>query len=321
MIYRRFLDVKYIIYIVIIYIINNKKEVAILEIRQLHYFLTVAEEMNFSRAAKRLHITQPPLSLQIQRLENELGVLLFRRTNRHVEITEAGREFMEDVQKIFEQLDRAVENAQRTHQGLRGKIRVGFVGSATYDVLPLVLREFRQKFPNVEVTLLELSTPRQLEALIEGQIDIGFLRPPIYNNEIAMMEVSKMPCVLAVPKNHPLLENPSLTLQELKPFPFVMLSPKTWEGLYNEIKYLCEPIIQQEALEFQTVIGLVAAGLGIAVVPQSAMNLHPQDVAFLDLNGQLPVVSMGISWRYHNTSPLVRSFIEVIKGNRQRLDP
>lgn len=285
-----------------------------MEIRQLHYFLTVAEELNFSRAAERLHITQPPLSLQIQKLENELGVLLFRRTNRYVEITEAGEVFKEDVIKLLEQLDRAVEKVKRTHSGEVGKIRVGFVGSATYDILPLVLRDFRREYPDIEVTLIEMSTPRQQEGLIDGEIDIGFLRPPINREELFMMEVSKMPCVLAVPKSHPLLEKKDLVLSDLKPFPFVMLSPKTWEGLYKEVQRSCEPIIQQEALEFQTVIGLVAAGLGIAVVPQSAANLHPQDVVFLDLDGQLPVVSMGIAWRKDDSSPIINSFIEVIKN-------
>ncbi|RBW69583.1 LysR family transcriptional regulator [Bacillus taeanensis] len=284
-----------------------------MELRQLQYFITVAEELNFSRAAERLRITQPPLSLQIQNLEKELGIVLFYRNNRHVELTDAGKLFFDDVRKMFDHLDRAVENAQRTHHGEIGKLTVGFVGSATYDILPSVLREFRSLYPDVQVHLLELSTPMQIETLLEEEIDVGVLRPPVHYEALRTEIVSIAPCVLAVPKQHPLLEKENLSLLDLTPYPFVMLSRKTWAGLYDEILGLCNPIIQQEALEFQTVIGLVAAGMGIAVVPQSAMNLHTQEVVYLDFNNQLPAASMGISWRRTDQSPLVKTFIEIAK--------
>jgi DNA-binding transcriptional LysR family regulator len=284
-----------------------------MELRQLQYFLTVAEELNFSRAAEKLMITQPPLSLQIQNLEKELGIVLFYRNNRHVELTDAGKVFFEETRKMFDHLQRAVENAQRTHRGEIGKLTVGFVGSATYDILPAVLREFRSLYPDVQVQLLELSTPMQIEAMLQEEIDIGVLRPPVHYEAICTEIVSIAPCVLAVPKQHPLLKKKKLSLSDLTPYPFVMLSRKTWAGLYDEILGLCNPIIQQEALEFQTVIGLVAAGMGIAVVPQSAMNLHTQDVIYLNLNNQLPDASMGISWRRNNQSPLVKAFIEIAK--------
>lgn len=284
-----------------------------MELRQLHYFLTVAEELNFSRAAERLRITQPPLSLQIQNLEKELGVLLFYRNNRHVELTDAGKVFLDEVRKILDQLDRAVENTKRTHHGEIGVLRVGFVGSATYDILPAVLREFRRSYPDVQVHLHEMSTPAQIEALRQEEIDVGVLRPPVEDEILCTEIVSISPCVLAVPKHHPLLERKNVSLADLRPYPFVMLSPKTWAGLYHEIMELCNPIIQQEALEFQTVIGLVAAGLGIAVVPQSAMNLHTQEVVYLDLNDQLPAASMGVSWRRNHPSPLVKMFIKMIE--------
>ncbi|MED1470389.1 LysR family transcriptional regulator [Bacillus salipaludis] len=287
-----------------------------MELRQLQYFLAVAEELNFSRAAERLRITQPPLSLQIQNLEKELGIPLFYRNNRKVELTDAGKLFLDEVRKIFDHLYRAIENAQRIHHGELGTLNVGFVGSATYDILPTVIREFRSLYPDVQVHLFEMSTPTQIQALREEEIDIGVLRPPVHSDSLCTEIMSTTPCVLAVPKQHPLLEKKNLSLSDLSPYPFVMLSRKTWSGLYNEILALCNPIIQQKALEFQTVIGLVAAGLGIAVVPQSAMNLHTQDVVYLDLDNQLPAVSMGISWRKNNQSPLVKAFIEIAKEVR-----
>ncbi|CAK8584096.1 HTH-type transcriptional regulator BenM [Priestia megaterium] len=284
-----------------------------MELRQLQYFIAVAEELNFSRAAERVKITQPPLSLQIQNLEKELDIVLFYRNKRQVKLTDAGKLFYTEVCKIFNHLERAVEDAKRTQHGEIGTIRVGFVGSATYDILPSILREFRNLYSEVEVHLFEMSTPMQLEALHEGEIDIGVLRPPV-NDEIIHTEiVSTVPCVLAVPKQHPLLKIKNVSLSDLKTYPFVMLSRKTWSNLYDEILGLCNPIIQQEALEFQTVIGLVAAKLGIAVVPQSAVNLHTQDVVYLDLDDQLPVASMGIAWRQKDQSPLVQSFIQLAR--------
>lgn len=293
---------------------NNRKAVdRKMEMRQLHYFIAVAEELNFSRAAERLHITQPPLSIQIQNLEKELDLKLFNRNNRRVELTEAGKIFYEDVVKLIAGLESSVQNAKRVHEGKLGHLRVGFVGSATYDVLPDVLREFRELYPEVQVHLLELSTPAQLEALRQNVIDVGVLRPPVLDDSLCTEIVSVAPCMLAVPKQHPLLKLENITLEDLKPHPFVLLSPKTWPGLYHEILGLCNPIIQQEALEFQTVIGLVAAGMGIAIVPRSAMNLHTQEVIYIDVEQQLPVASMGIAYRCSDQSPLVKIFCNIAR--------
>ncbi len=284
-----------------------------MELRQLQYFLVLSEELHFSRAAERLQITQPPLSLQIQNLEKELGIPLFYRNNRQVEITEAGKLLADEVRKILDELNRAVENAQRTHRGEVGSLTVGFVGSATYDVLPSILRKFNSLYPDVKVHLLEMPTPAQMEALRTEKIDVGVLRTPITSDILNTEIVSTMPCVLAVPKLHPLAKKKKITLADLTPYPFVMLSRKTWAGLYDEVLGLCHPSIQQEAFEFQTVIGLVAAGMGISVIPHSARNLHTQDVVYLDMKGQLPVANMGVSWRKNDHSPLVRAFCEIAR--------
>ncbi|WP_134701739.1 LysR family transcriptional regulator [Ammoniphilus sp. YIM 78166] len=282
-----------------------------MELRQLEYFLAVADELNFSRAAEKLRITQPPLSLQIQNLEKELGFPLFHRTNRFVQLTDAGKAFAEEVRKILDHVDRAIVNAKRTHDGEVGTLTVGFVGSATYDILPAVLREFRNEFPTVQVHLHELSTPMQITALREEEIDVGVLRPPVQSPHLVTEIISTVPCVLAVPKHHPLVEIPQPTLGDLSGYPFVMLSRKTWAGLYDQVLGLCNPLIRQEALEFQTVIGLVAADLGIAVVPESAMNLHSQHVVYLEMGGQLPEAHMGVCWRKNDPSPLVREFVRM----------
>lgn len=291
-----------------------------MELRQLHYFLAVAEELNFSRAAERMLITQPPLSLQIQNLEKEMGVQLFKRNNRVVELTEAGKLFYEEVKKITNHLHRAVEDAKRTHHGEIGTLRVGFVGSATYDLLPKILRKYRQLYPKVKVQLFEMSTPSQIAALHAEEIDVGVLRPPITERTLQTEILANTPCVLAVPRQHPLLKMSEISISDLQPYPFVMLSRETWADLYDKVIEFCDPEIQQEAFEFQTVIGLVAGGLGIAVVPQSAMQLHRKDVEFIELNDPLPFVSMGITWRRNNPSTQIKAFIQLSKEIGGKLD-
>ncbi|WP_077213474.1 LysR family transcriptional regulator [Bacillus dakarensis] len=289
-----------------------------MELRQLHYFIAVAEELNFSRAAERLLITQPPLSLQIQNLEKELGIPLFFRNNRHVELTEAGKFFYKEVSAAIYHLNRTVKEAQRIHHGKVGTIKVGFVGSATYDILPAILREFRLNHPEVEIKLTEMSTPNQIEALCAEEIDIGVLRPPVKIGPLQTDVVSRTSCVLAVPKYHPLLKKQIVNLADLDSYPFIMLSRRTWSDFYDKIIEICAPTIQQEALEFQTVIGLVAGGLGIAVVPQSASHLHTRDVTYIDMK-DLPTVSMGVSYLRKNRSPLVKAFIQISKEMENNL--
>ncbi|MFF2853543.1 LysR family transcriptional regulator [Peribacillus sp. NPDC058002] len=289
-----------------------------MELRQLHYFQMVAEELNFSRAAEKLNITQPPLSMQIQNLENEMGVKLFYRNRRSVELTDAGKAFLSEVGRIIQHIDRAVDITQRTYAGNLGKLTVGFVGSATYDILPEVTREYRRAYPEVELQLIELSTPNQVKALINKEIDIGFIRPPVTNEFLCTEIISKGACVLAVPKHHPLLKETKIDINCLSKYSFVLLARKTWAGLYDEIIGLFNPKIEQEALEFQTVIGLVAAGIGIAIVPKSTMHLHSRDVAYKELDHLLPIASMGIVWRKKYTSPLVKGFVKVANTCKQK---
>ncbi|GEN34901.1 MULTISPECIES: LysR family transcriptional regulator [Aneurinibacillus] len=289
-----------------------------MELRHLEYFMAVAEELNFSRAAARLNITQPPLSQQIQQLERELGVPLFHREKKRIQLTGAGELFLVEVRRILAGVSHAVKVAQRAHRGEVGSLVVGFVGSATYDILPAVIREYQLRFPDVHISLYEMSTPEQIEALRQNRIDIGILRPPVSDPALRTNIVQAAPCVLALPKNHPLLEKKEIRLVDTAHFPFVALSRKTWAGLYDEFLSLCNrmgfhPIIRQEALEFQTVIGLVAAGIGIAVVPVSAMNLHTQDVVYRNVKDGMPNAAMGLSWRRDAASPLVDKFVHIAK--------
>jgi DNA-binding transcriptional LysR family regulator len=295
-----------------------------LELRQLRYFLAVAEELHFERAARRLSMTQPPLSQSIKQLEEEIGVELFERIHRRIRLTPAGEAFLEEARQVMRATDHAVERARRVHRGEWGRLTVGFVGSATYDILPRVIRIYRQNYPNVSVETRELSTPMQIEALRQKQIDLGMLRPPVDDVAIQTETVYSTPSVLAVPKNHWLTELGSIDWQDLREVPFVLLSPKTWDWYYREVLAYAEragfqPKILQEAMEFHTVIGLAAAGMGVAVVPKSAQNLHTEEVVYKDLGDGMPQADMAVGWRRGDQSSAGMAFIEAVRQIGQDL--
>ncbi|POB10653.1 LysR family transcriptional regulator [Sulfobacillus sp. hq2] len=295
-----------------------------LELRQLTYFVAVAEELHFERAARRLSMTQPPLSQSIKQLEEELGVELFERSHRRIRLTRAGEAFLEESRRVLQAANHAVERARRVDRGEWGRLTVGFVGSATYDLLPRVIRIFRQEYPDVTVETLELSTPMQIEALRHKRIDLGVLRPPVDDPAVETETVYSTASVLAMPKAQDMKISGPLHWKDLRAMPFVLLSPKTWEWYYYQILAYAreagfEPNILQEAMEFQTVIGLVAAGMGVAVVPKSAQNLHTEDVVYKTLIGGHPQADMAVGWRRGDQSSALTAFVEVARRIGQDL--
>lgn len=186
-----------------------------MELRHLRYFVAVAEELNFSRAAEKLHIAQPPLSQQIQDLEAELGVQLFERTKRRVQLTEAGKVFLEEVKKVFEQVNQAIKVAQKTSRGEVGKLAIAFNSSATYSVLPKLLYEFRQRCPDIELILQELTTNQQLEKLSQNQIDLGLLYLPVNKKELKVISLLKESLTIALSANHPLANRSEIAIADL----------------------------------------------------------------------------------------------------------
>src|SRR6185503_16645682 len=186
-----------------------------MELRHLRYFIAVAEELHFGRAAERLFISQPPLSMQIQQLEREVGFALFFRTKRHVELSPAGRHFLDEARDIMSSLERATAAARRVARGEAGWLGIGFVGSATYEVLPVLLRQFRQEFPDVELVLRELASAPQPQAPKDGRIHVGLARPAIDEPGIRCKPILRELLVAALPSNHPLTERERIGLSEL----------------------------------------------------------------------------------------------------------
>ncbi|MBD2247894.1 LysR family transcriptional regulator [Nostoc sp. FACHB-888] len=293
-----------------------------MELRHLHYFIAVAEELHFSRAAKRLHISQPPLSQQIRGLEDELGVRLFERTKRQVQLTEAGKVFLERSYLVLAQLEQAIEVTQRVERGEVGRLAIGFVGSATYTVLPDILSVFREQFPAVELRLHELTTQEQIQALHHKQVDVGIVRSAIIEPGLSMECVLQESLVLALPQTHPLSAQAKVSLSALADELFILFPAKMGPIFYEQIINICQeagfrPKVAQEAVQMQTIIGLVAAGLGIALVPACLQNFHRSGVTYRPLQEQTPKTGLYLAWRQHDSSPVIRAFLSLAQKTMQ----
>lgn len=291
-----------------------------MENRHLRRFVVLAEELHFTRAAARLGVPQPALSLQIRHLEEELGVALFRRTRRHVELTEAGEVFLTEARRALDQFNWAVRAARRAGQGEVGRLALGFVGPATYSVLPSILGGFHLRFPEVELDVDELNTGRQLPALREGRIQLGFLRPPTPSESDGLMvePVLRETVVVALRRGHPLAGEPCLHLGELAGEPLLMFRRDLEPTLYDSYLRLCAdagitPSVLHSANPMHLIVGLVAAGLGFTILPASARNLKRPDVVYRALRPQPPRVVLAAAWRADDESPVLRAFLGVMR--------
>jgi len=288
-----------------------------MELRHLRYFITVAEELNFSRAAEKLHIAQPPLSQQIRDLEAELGVQLFQRTKRRVELTAAGVVFLEEVNKVFTQVNQAVRAAQRASRGEIGQLVIGFNSSATYSILPELLRRFQQQCPDVELVLHELTTTQQLEKLYRNQIDLGLLYLPVDESKFSVLPVFKEPLILALPETHFLVNQPQISMHELIDEPFILPSYHLGAGLYSQIMGLFQqtgfhPQVAQSVTMLQTAVSLVAGGVGIAFVPSSLQNLQRTGVVYKAIAETTPEVEIAVVWQQHDQRALLQRFLNIV---------
>jgi len=297
-----------------------------IELRQLRYFVAVAEEMHFGRAAERLHMTQPPLSQTIQALEALLGTPLFARTRRSVALTPAGEALLPEARRLLAQADALPGLALRAASGESGRLSLAFVSTADYSVLPPFLRDFRERFPQVQIDLREATTDIQLEELAAGRIDVGMLIPPLPERilaEIDYLPLLSEPLVLAAPRGTPGLRGASsVRLKAFADLPLIVFPRKIAPRLHDAILSCFHeagiaPRIGQEAIQMQTIVGLVSAGMGIALVPQSVSNLKRPGVEYRPLAGPVPVVETGVAWRRDNASPVLRAFLDLMRKKKQ----
>lgn len=295
-----------------------------MELRHLRYFVAAAEELHFGRAAARLFIAQPSLSQQIRQLEEELGFPLLQRTKRSVELTDAGKVFLSEAQYVLAQVQEAKRAAQRAYRGEVGRLVVGYISSSTYDLLPMMLRAYRDRFPEVEVALRELTTQEQIRALEEEYIQVGLLRLPISAPMVKVEVVRQEPIVCALPEEHPLASQEQIAVSLLAQEPFVLQSRQRGAGYYVQLMKLClasgfSPNVVQEVTEIHTIVSLVAAGMGISLVPISTRNIRSQGVVYRELEGTTTLTETAVAWRHDTHSAIVQNFLSVAKETATNL--
>ncbi len=286
-----------------------------MELRHLRYFVAVAEELNFRRAAERLRLAQPALSAQVKNLEEELGVRLFNRTTRSVELTPTGQVFLKEARGILGATMHAEQLVRRAQHGLVGTMRVGVITPAMGPLLAKVLRTYRQKYPGVQVSLSALTSTEQLRRLREGELDAGILRPPVTFPELDLRFVEQAPQVLAAPAGHRLAKKRQLEWKDFNGEGLVMIHPDQQHAFYDPFVAACvkagaQTHPAQYAQDVQTKMWLISAGFGIAPVTATLKEIRRPGVVFRTLPPGLPPVQSALVWRRLDTSPVVKNFLD-----------
>ena len=296
-----------------------------MELRHLRYFVAVAEELNFRRAAERLLMAQPPLSQQIHDLEEELGGLLFYRTNRTVQLTTAGRVLLQDAYQILAQADAAIHKVQRANKGELGQLTIGYTSLIYNYLFPDILRMHRTLYPDVEILLRDLVTIEQMKQLQTNTLDVSFAThasfaiTSVEQETLVQESILHEPMVALLPKGHTLAEHTEISLAQLAHEPWIWFArpfdPTTYDymmRLFEQVGF--RPNITQEINSQQIILGLVAAGFGITLAPKSIEHLGEyKDVIFIDLINPTPVVEFNILWRRNDTSPVLQAFLDIVR--------
>ncbi|AKM31498.1 LysR family transcriptional regulator [Pandoraea faecigallinarum] len=315
-----------------------------MDLRQFRYFVAVAEERHFGRAAQRLSMTQPPLSQQIRALEASLGAPLFVRNNRSVELTAVGRQLLPEVRRILADAEALPALAQGLAHGEVGTLSLGFVSTADYGILPPLLREFGERYPRVRLQLLEATSDVQVEALMDGRIDAGLFIPPVparFANELSYLPIIREPLMLALPagrrdiagngmahgedrrdeKDNAVDGQPgaALSLADFADEPLVIFPRRVAPAFYDTIMgcYAAlglTPRVGQEAIQMQTIVSLVSAGMGVALVPQSLCHLRRTGVTYRALRETSALIETGLLWRTAEVTPVLEGFLETARG-------
>ncbi|WP_251865894.1 LysR family transcriptional regulator [Achromobacter sp. Marseille-Q4962] len=292
-----------------------------MELRHLRYFVTVAEELHFTRAAARLGIGQPPLSQQIQQLEREIGTPLFLRLPRGIALTEAGARFLEDARAILAGAERAVDTARRLGRGEEGAVTIGFTASAVFHpYLPSAIRAYRDRYPGVRISLTESTTQSLLRSLRAGDVDVAFVRPPYAPDpEFAAERVLDEPMLVALPPGHPLGRKRAVPMKALAGEDFVLYPRPIGAGLYDAILSACQragfsPRVIQEAPQMASIVSLVAAGVGISIVPAAMRHMGAEGVEYRPIRGDAPHALLDMAYRRHDRSAAAANAVTLMRG-------
>jgi DNA-binding transcriptional LysR family regulator len=291
-----------------------------MQLIQLRYFIAVAEELSFRRAATRLHVSQPPLSFHIKSLEEEIGARLLDRTTRHVALTPAGSLFYERSKRVFSLLEDATDEVRDVATGIAGRLRVGFtISTSFHSIFYNSVNTYRRKYPDVKITFTFMTSGEQIDAMTQEQIDVGFIRlsPGKQLPGITHTPVDRAQLVLAIHGSHPLAALERIRLRQVKDEPFISYPTAAGVGIYEQVRELFgrsgfKPNIVQEALEPSVIIGLVAAGLGVAIVPPSLAQIQIPGVLFKPIRDQNAVTTLHLIHRTGDLSPCVKAFSQIV---------
>jgi len=282
------------------------------ELRHIRYFVALAEELNFSRASERLHIAQPPLSRQIQQLEGEVGVLLFHRTNRRVELTNAGKAFLEKAYQMLDLVEDAFDTARMTARAEHGKLVIAFTGTGE-NILPIV-QKYRAKYPSVNLNLQQMGTTAQIHALHGKQIDVGLLTPPVNSEQLIVKNYMHLPLKAMLPEKHPLaMKEGPISIADLADESFVITPRLIGPGFYDVITKTClqagfSPNITVETHDLQTVMSLVSLGMGVSL---TAGNTQTTGVVFKELVDTTVTLDIAVAYRRDEKSEVFHSFLDM----------
>ena len=289
-----------------------------MELRHFRYVIAVGETLHFGRAAERLNISQPPLSQQIRQVEEELGVKLFHRTKRQVQLTEAGRIFMDEARIILAYAERARSLAARVSHGEVGQLTIGVIGPADGQIFVDIFRLFAKRHPRVRIILRNLNTAQQTQAIREGRLHVGFLAPPVDDAALTVERVARFPIMLALPRNHPLASRPFVPLLAVAAEPHVMFSRDVAPGFFDSVISGCRiagftPRIAHEVDNLYSACSLVAAGLGVSFVPAGIQHVRP--IVLRRLRPALPGVdaNVAVAYRRDSSSELLGLFLNVVR--------
>ena len=289
-----------------------------MELRQLKYFIALAEELHFGRAAEKLHLSQPALSKQIQALENSIEVKLFDRTKHWVRLTPAGKQFLATARSTLQELEQGIKVARQIARGKIGKLGIGFPNPALLTIVPNILQQYRSRYPKVELTLFGGGTETQVEALRTHQVDVSFVYTPIREATLFVYPLYEETFVVALPKLHSLAKQKRVLLKSLADEPFILYPRSLAPSLYNEFLQCCAragfvPNIVQEGEMTDTLLGLVAAGVGIAFIIAGLQNLRLKGVVYRPLDDNFPKLKLALAWRKGESSPMVQEFLEITR--------
>lgn len=288
-----------------------------MELRHLRYFVAVAEELHFGRAAERLYTTQPSVSQQIKQLEYELKVELLERTKTYVKLTPGGHAFLAQARIILADVERAVEMARSAQSGESGRISVGLSTPSLYETPPTIVRAFRIQWPDVQVSVKVISSDLQTKSLLSEEIDVGFLNLSVSDPKLSFIQLSSVPFYIGLPENHINAAADEVELSTLAEDDFIMLPRERDPDLFDELIGFCRsagftPRLAEQSTPFPTILGLIATGVGVAFVSPSLKTMAPPGVLIKRLTGCVPHLRLNLAHRKDDPSPIVRNFLQIV---------